>query len=337
MQIAAHCPKVDDDVMSEILRDLRLAHASYGRSEFTAPWGLELPFEDGVRFHFMVEGECWIHAGDRPPLHLSQGDIVLLPHGTGHTIADRLGGRTQSLQSVDRARVGNNIYRLRAGGGGPRALIICCTIGFEGPTAHPLVQMLPEVLHIAAAEHPDGNLAPLLRIMAEEVGDQRIGSATIMARLADVVVTRLIRAWIEMQPDHMGGWLAAVRDANIGRAIAAIHRRPGARWTVDALSVEARMSRSSFAERFTLLLGVPPARYLLQWRMRLAAAWLHGDVMSIAEAAEQLGYATEPAFSRAFKRFFGATPGAVRSRKAMPASRQAETQGADQLAAQARA
>jgi AraC-like DNA-binding protein len=318
MQFAAHCPKVEDDVMSEILRDLRLAHAAYGRSEFTAPWGLELPFEEGVRFHFMVEGECWLHAGDRPPLRLMQGDIVLLPHGTGHVIADRLGAPPQQLREIDRALVGNNIYRLRAGGDGPRALIICCTIGFDGPTAHPLLQMLPELLHISATEHPDRNLADLLRIMAEEVGDQRIGSATIMARLADVVVTRLIRTWIETRPAEMGGWLAAVRDAHIGRAIAAIHRRPGARWTVDALAAEARLSRSTFADRFTALLGVSPARYLLQWRMRLAAAWLRGDVMSIAEAAEQLGYASEPAFSRAFKRFFGATPGAVRARRALP-------------------
>jgi AraC-like DNA-binding protein len=305
-------PDRPPDLLSEVLQDLRLARAAYGRSELTAPWGIEIPFKEGVRFHFVAEGSCWMLTASQPPLCLDTGDVVLLPRGTGHVIADKPTRRPSPLEDVGQELIGNAVYRLTAGGGGERTLIVCCTIGFEGPTAHPLIELLPEVLHVRHSELSDPALPALLSMMADEVLQPQIGSATIMARLADIVMTRIIRAWVETRPSDLTGWLAAIKDPHIGRALAKIHRQPGWDWSVDALASVARMSRSKFSERFSRLLSVSPARYLLQWRMRLAATWLRNEYMTVAQAAAQLGYESDAAFSRAFKRFWGVPPSASR-------------------------
>jgi AraC-like DNA-binding protein len=311
------CPPAEaDDLLSEVLQDLRLARASYCRSEFTAPWGVEMPYAEGVRFHFVAEGTiCMLTAGQEP-LWLEAGDLVLLPHGTGHAIADEPRRRPQPLKELAPQLVGNSTYRLAGGRGGPRSLVVCCTIAFDGPTAHPLLELLPDVLVVRGSTQHESSLPILLNLLASEVASQRIGSATIMTRLADIVMTQIVRAWIETRPFELSGWPAAVRDPQIGAALARIHRQPGDAWTVDTLAVAAGMSRSLFSERFATLLGVAPARYLLQWRMRLGAVWLKNETMTIAEIASRLGYASDAAFSRAFKRFMGLSPGSLRSKSA---------------------
>ncbi len=301
-----------NDLLSEVLRDLRLAHARYGRSELTAPWGIAVPFREGVRFHAMLEGHCWIEAKGLPPLLLERGDVLLLPHGTEHTMSDRPKGRVLPLADVKPALIGNGTYELKSGGGGSRSLIACCTIGFEGPTANPLLELLPAVMHIRHTEHSDTDLPGLLAMMAREAGGQRIGSATVMARLADIVVTQVIRSWVETCSDDLTGWLAAVRDPQIGSALARIHRSPGEDWPVDRLAALSGMSRSRFSQRFKSLLSISPARYLLQWRLRLAESWLRNGYMSLSQVASELGYESDASFSRAFKRFTGISPGAVR-------------------------
>jgi AraC-like DNA-binding protein len=309
---AAGAIAASPDRLSEVLHDLRLAEAAYCRTEVTAPWGIDMPFQDGVRFHFVAEGSCWVMTEAQPPMHLEQGDIVLLPHGTQHVIADAPSRRAVPLAEVGPRLVGNATYRISSGGGGARSLVVCCTIGFEGPTAHPLVQLLPHTLHVKRADAQDPFLPVLLEMMAAEVANERIGSATVMARLADIVVARIIRSWVEARPSELTGWLAAIRDPQIGAALAGIHREPGNGWDVEALALLAGMSRSKFSERFSRLLGISPARYLLQWRMRLAAAWLRNNCMSVSQAALQLGYESEASFSRAFKRFMGMPPGSMR-------------------------
>jgi AraC-like DNA-binding protein len=306
-------PEKPPDLLSEVLQDLRLARASYGRSELTAPWGIEIPFKEGVRFHFLAEGSCWMLTASQSPIFLEQGDVVLLPHGTGHVIADQPSRRPTPLADIGPELIGNAVYRLTAGGGGERSLIVCCTIGFEGPTAHPLIELLPEVLHVRAAEFSDPSLPVLLDMMAAEVLEPQIGSATIMARFADIVMTRIIRAWVQTRPADLTGWLAAVKDPQIGSALARIHRDPGHDWSVESLAAVAGMARSKFSERFSQLLSVSPARYLLQWRMRLAATWLRNEYMTVAQVAAQLGYESDASFSRAFKRFMGVSPSAVRT------------------------
>jgi AraC-like DNA-binding protein len=315
MPVEKYCPAVDTaDLLSEVLQDLRLTQASYGRSEFRAPWGLELPYQDGVRFHFMVEGECYLLSAKHEPIKLQAGDVVLLPHGTGHIIADQPNRAPQTLAQIGPRLIGNSTYQLSGGGGGAKSLLVCCTIAFEGPTAHPLLELLPEVILVRKSDQLASSLPMLLNLMAEEVSARRIGHATVMTRLADIVVTKVIRTWIETRPSDLSGWLAAVKDPQIGVALARIHRQPGEAWTVDTLAEAAGMSRSLFAERFNALIGVSPARYLLQWRMRLAAVWLKNENMTVAEVAQRLGYASDAAFSRAFKRFIGTAPSRLRAR-----------------------
>jgi AraC-like DNA-binding protein len=301
-----------NDLLSEVLRDLRLAHARYGRSELTAPWGIAVPFREGVRFHAMLEGHCWIQAKALPPLLLEKGDVLLLPHGTEHIMSDLPKRRAIPLADVKPALIGNGTYELTSGGGGARSLIACCTIGFEGPTANPLLELLPPVMHIRHSEHGDTDLSSLLAMMGREAEGQRIGSATVMARLADITMTQVIRTWVETCPDELTGWLAAIRDPQIGAALARIHRSPGEDWTVDRLAALAGLSRSRFSLRFKTLLSVSPARYLLQWRLRLAESWLRNGYMPLSQVASELGYESDASFSRAFKRFMGVSPGAVR-------------------------
>jgi AraC-like DNA-binding protein len=313
MAVRHYCPEPRPaDLLSEVLQDLRLARASYGRSELTAPFGIEIPYKEGVRFHFVAEGTCWILTAGQQPLWLDAGDVVLLPHGTGHVMADEPRRRPKPLAALSPQLVGNSTYRLSGGGGGARSLIVCCTIAFEGPTAHPLLELLPDVLLVRRSDQRASSLPMLLNLMAAEVASQRIGSATIMTRLADIVMTQIVRDWIESRPENLSGWIAAVSDPQVGTALARIHRQPGDDWTVDTLAAVAGMSRSLFSERFVALLGVSPARYLLQWRMRLGTVWLKNENMTVSEVAARLGYASNAAFSRAFKRFMGSSPGSLR-------------------------
>jgi AraC-like DNA-binding protein/uncharacterized cupin superfamily protein len=317
------------DALSEILQDLRLAKADYGRSEFTAPWGLHVPHKDGVRFHFIVEGGVTLWQEGHEPIRLDAGDVVLLPHGTAHVMADdERTTRIDPLESIHTELIGDAVYHLSGGGGGKRTLLVCCTIRFEGPTAHPLLELLPDCLVVRKADQSDPSLPKLLDIMAREVSKTRIGTATVMARLADVVVTLIIRAWIETRRSDLQGWLAGVRDPNIGLALAQIHRKPGHPWTVESLASAAGMSRSLFAERFTALMGQTPARYLLQWRIRLATMWIESQRMTVSEAAGRLGYASDAAFSRAFKRVVGTPPSDMRKRRARNLQRSRASQTA---------
>jgi AraC-like DNA-binding protein len=238
---------------------------------------------------------------------------VLLPRGTGHEIADSPTTRAQPLEEFDQDLIGPTTHNMRAGGGGARSLIVCCSLEFDEPAVHPLTQLMAEVLVLRRADASDPALPALLSLMAAEVASQRVGAATVMARLADAVVTCMVRSWAETHTEDLKGWLAGARDAPIGRALAAIHQRPGHLWSVVALAKIAGLSRSVFSERFTAAVGLSPARYLAHWRMHVAGAWLRHGGSTVADIAQRLGYDSEASFSRAFKRLFGVPPGMLRS------------------------
>jgi AraC-like DNA-binding protein len=305
---------VAPDALSAVLQDLRLTHASYCRTELHAPWGIEIPVEDGASLHVIVEGNGWLHTAKSEPLPLGQGDIVLLPQGAGHTIVDAPTSAKRPIQELPRECVGDRVFHIRGGGTGPRALMVCCGMTFEASALHPLLRMMPEVLHVPCGGSRDPVLSILLDTMAAEIREQRMGAATVMARLADIVVARVVRTWVEQRAEHATGWLAAIRDPQIGRALAAFHRNPERDWSVEALGGAAGLSRSQFSERFTAVLGVAPARYVAEWRMHLATRWLTAEHVSIGEVASRLGYDSEPSFSRAFKRIVGVPPGELRQR-----------------------
>lgn len=304
----------DRDTLSEVLADLRLANGSYCRCELTSPWGLDFPSQAQARFHFVVAGECYVRAPKRGWLLLHAGDVVLLPRGKGHALAHDTRSRLRSMAEMPLEEIGERTYQLRHGGSGNRAVLVCCSVSFDQPTVHPLLRMMPPMLLVRAGAREDPMLPVLLDAMAQEVLDARIGAATVMTRLADVVITRVVRSWAESRTftRDAKGWLAALRDPQIGQALLAIHRRPGEPWNVSSLAKLAGVSRSVFSERFSHVVGLPPAKYLAQWRMHIAGLWLSEERITVAEAAGRLGYDSEAAFSRAFKRFRGVPPSVVR-------------------------
>jgi AraC-like DNA-binding protein len=265
-----------------------------------------------MRFHFVAEGESWLVIPGRPNERLHEGDLVLIPHGTGHIIADPPGELARPLERLEHTRVGEETYRLRAGGSGNRALIFCCAVEFDALAARALISAMPEVLLVRRTRARDRALVTTLDEMTEEVASPQMGSSTMMARLADIVIVRALRLWLNDNGNATSGWLAAMRDPKVGAALAAMHRQPGELWTVDSLARIAGMSRSVFSERFTSLLGVSPGRHVAQWRAQMAAGLLRDTRMPIAQIAEQLGYESDASFSRAFRRIMGEPPSAVR-------------------------
>ena len=244
--------------------------------------------------------------------------IVAQHHRSSVSSVDR---RTKPIDEFPLEEIGDKVYQLAAGGGGARALLFCCSVDFEEPAINPLLELMPSALLVRGAATHDATLRVLLDTMAGEVTEQRVGAATVLTRLADVVITRVIRMWVEARGEDATGWLAAIRDPKIGRALAAIHRRPGHAWSVEALADIAHVSRSMFSERFMSAVGVPPARYLSRWRMHLASIWLRNNRRTVSEVAAELGYESDASFSRAFKRYTGLPPSAVRQLKPAYASK----------------
>lgn len=300
------------DALSELLADLRLSGGTYGRCELASTWGIEFPPQVQARFHFVVSGRCWLRGPKRNWIELNPGDVVLMPQGSRHAIAYKPNGRVKPLDRMPLEEIGDRTYALRTGGSGAKVVMVCCSVGFDQPAVEPLLGLMPPMLLIRSGARTDPMLPVLLDAMADEVLARRVGAATVMTRLADVVITRVIRAWVESRSEDTRGWLAAIRDPSIGSALAAMHQKPGERWSVESLADVAKVSRSVFSERFNAVIGMPPAKYLTQWRMNIARGWLRDDQSTVAEAAAKLGYDSEAAFSRAFKRWAGVPPSEVR-------------------------
>ena len=300
------------DPLTDILLDLRLESSFYARSELRAPWGLSFSATDGPSFHMIVTGRCCLRIdADRIPLEA--GDLVLLPHGNEHQIADPPEGRAIPLASLPSERVGQNAALLCYGGNGPVALLICGGVRFAGPLVHPLLELLPRVLLLKRDEQEGTHawLDATLTMLGAEALSLRPGSVAVMTRLADILVLQTIRAWLERDEDRQVGWLRALRDPDIGRALVLIHRSAEEPWSVASLAREVNLSRSVFSERFSRLVGMSPMQYVTRWRMSLASSWIREERMSASEAAHRLRYSSEAAFSRAFKRYLRIPPGSL--------------------------
>ncbi|MBN8887945.1 MAG: AraC family transcriptional regulator [Rudaea sp.] len=302
------------DPLGEALHGLHMSGIFYTRSEFAAPWGLALPaLPQMLMFHVVTAGEGWLEFDGHEPTRLLPGDFILVPHGQGHRLVDTPGGDCAGLFDLPREALSARYEVLRHGGDGATTQMICGAVRFDHPAAQRLVALLPRLIRIEAAHSPHRDwMTETLRFMADEVRALRPGGETVVTRLADILVIQAIRAWIERDPAAQGGWLGALRDKQIGRAVTLLHREPGRAWTLAALAREAAMSRSAFAARFTALVGMPAMQYLTQWRMQHALTRLRERGVSVAALAEELGYQSEAAFSRTFKRIIGIAPGAAR-------------------------
>ncbi|HWQ09335.1 MAG TPA: AraC family transcriptional regulator, partial [Holophaga sp.] len=220
-----------------------------------------------------------------------------------------------AFSSLPLDRIVPNACRLCGGGTGERSVLICGGARLSGAAAHPLLAQLPEVLLVQKRVRAEFDwLRPTLEAMAHEVAHPRPGTMAVMTRLADILIVQAIRAWIASCRSADHGWLAALRDPQVGHSLALMHRQPGRAWDIEELAREVGMSRAVFAERFAALVGQPPKQYLTRWRMRLAGQWLQEEKVNLAQVAERLGYGSEAAFSRAFKRHHGASPGGFHRR-----------------------
>jgi len=303
-----------------------LSGSSYCRTELSSPWGLEIPARDTASFHVIVSGCAWLRAGGEPIL-LEEGDLVLLPHGRGHFLGDMPHSPTVRIDAIRHRKIGQGASVLRHGGKGKRAMIICGGVKFEEPVYHPLLDSIPEALLIRGqAGRSEKWVQNTIEMMALEAKTPRPGTPTVITHLTDILVIQAVRAWLEQSRDDTG-WVSAVRDPHIGRAIALIHRQPERRWSVGALASEAHLSRSVFAERFAKLAGMSPMQYVTRWRIRLANVWIREDRMALSEIAGRIGYGSEAAFSRAYKRETGVPPGTARRGQAISLPHSAPASG----------
>ena len=308
-------PQRQPDPLGEILHFVRMSGTFYCRTELTEPWALELPRRANcVSFHVVTTGSCWLEAGDRRQL-LQAGDLALIPHRLGHKLFSDPSAQPARIDQLHYEYVSDRYAILRHGGGGAATTLICGVARFDHPASRHVVELLPDIIYLKAGGFDQVDwLSTTLRFMAAEARELHPGGETVITRLADILVIQAIRSWIEHGPAGGANWLRAVQDRHIGRAIVLMHRDPERRWSVASLASEVAMSRSTFSARFTQLAGEPAMHYLARWRMQLALTWLEAPETSIAESAIRLGYRSEAAFKRAFRRYTGLSPGAVRRR-----------------------
>lgn len=296
--------------LAHALHTVRMRGTFYCRAELTAPWALAMPaVADAVSFHVLTAGTCWVSVPGHAPVELRAGDLALVPHGRGHDLLSAPNsGHPRPVERLPQDYLTEHYSVLRHGGGGPATQLVCGVVGFDEPVARELVRVLPPVLLAAGS----ATVRETVRLMAEELSHLRPGGEVVATRLADILVVQAVRGWLETDPGAREGWLRALDDERVGRALEAVHAEPGRSWTLEELARTAAMSRSAFTARFTALVGEAPMSYVTRWRMLLAQTRLREGDTTVAALAGELGYRSEAAFSRAFTRTVGRTPGAVR-------------------------
>jgi AraC-like DNA-binding protein len=302
------------DPLGEALHFLRMNGAFYCRSELSAPWGLTLPpMPAYLWFHVVTAGRVWVETDEADARLLQPGDFALVPHGEGHRLRSEPGAPVPGILELERESVSDRYEILRHGQGGTPTTLICGAVRFDHPSARNLLEIMPGTIHIEASSSPQMDwMQSTLRLMAAEAKELRPGGEAVITRLGDILVIQAIRSWIETDPAAQTGWLGALQDRQIGRAISLIHRDPARAWTVASLARELAMSRSAFAARFTELVDEPVMQYVTRWRMQVAVNSLKEEGATVAELAHRLGYRSEAAFARAFKRVIGVPPGAIK-------------------------
>lgn len=299
--------------LADALHMLRLTGVLYCRADAGAPWGVDFPqLESHMSVPVVLSGRCILEvAGERHVLEA--GSAALIPRGTPHVLASAEGVPAEPLFDLPFEQVGERFERMRIGGDGARTQIAYAALCADDALTQRLAAELPAVIIVDAAEDEEfGSFRSVLRLMAREAATDQLGGDTVLARLADVLVVQVLRRWLTGAEAPTTGWLAALSDPHVGRALSRMHADPAQEWTLVALAREARMSRSTFADRFTSLIGEPPMRYLAGWRLQQAHSELTRTDAPIGVVAARVGYASEAAFSRAFKRRHGTTPGEAR-------------------------
>jgi AraC-like DNA-binding protein len=307
------------DVLSDVLSALRLRGVLYFSTEFRPPWGLRVPLHRRVaRFHLVARGSCWVRAFGRTEelVHLETGDLILIPHGAEHVLADTPDTPCRTVDEVVKAAGFEGRGALVLGGedtGAPTRLV-CGHFEFDEDVDHPLLGQLPVALVIRWDEAVrDTPLEDVFRFITREVRDGRPGHDAIVRRLSEVLFVEAVRVWAGGAEDDRG-LLAALKDPRLGEALAAIHGDPAAPWTLESLGRRAAMGRTAFAQRFREIVGQAPLQYVTSWRVQNAKRLLAESQLTIEQIADRIGYKSGAAFSRVFKKSTLTSPGDYRRR-----------------------
>lgn len=313
------------DVLSEVLHGVRLTGAIYFDVRARAPWTAETPplpqihtkvmpdFEYVIGFHIVLDGDCWAYLVEEsePPVWMSAGDTILLTRGDGHVLGTEAGRRAEPDYGIYRRAQDRPLPFVldELGGEGESTRFVCGYLGCDARPFNPILNALPRMVHVQNVEGQRNSTIELIRLALEESTGRREGKETVLAKLSELMFVGALRQYIDTLSSDSKGWLAGLRDPQVGAALNLIHGRPAEDWTLERLAEAVHMSRSAFADRFSYYVDESPIRYLARWRMQLALRYLDSPGTSIAEAAERVGYHSEAAFNRAFKKYMGIPPG----------------------------
>jgi len=331
------CRVVSADTLSDVLGHVRLSGAVFFDIDATAPWVAESPAarevapyilpgaEHVIEYHLVVSGRCYGGIVGTPQVELRAGDLVIFPQGDAHVMSSSPGMRAKPDLEVHQRPPGALLpIALEMNGGGEHTAVICGFLGCDARPFNPLLAALPRTLLVRGSELapsaqglaralPNGSSLGLLTELAlAESKARRAGGECALSRLSELMFVEAVRRYVDSLPPGQDGWLAGLRDPHVGRALALLHEHPARAWSLDDLARDAGQSRSLLAERFVQLVGLPPMQYLAKWRMQLAAERLRATNEGLSQIAERVGYGSESAFSRAFKRLVGVAPAVFR-------------------------
>ena len=303
-----------EDVLGDVLQSIHLHSTLYCRAKMGAPWGFRVSGREVASFHIVTSGMCWLTVeGMEEPVLLTEGDLVILPHGHVHTMTDDPKSPVTMLEDLKPKQPVEKDGIFYGMGQGAVTTLVCGGLELEDYSTNPLYSILPAFIHMRSN---DEYSLPWLRAIVElvrvEASINREEAETIITRLSELLFIQAVRAYIRTIGDKNVGWLGALRDPEIGQALALIQRQPGEAWTVGSLACCVSLSRSAFSAKFRQLVGEPPMQYITRVRLTKAAAELRTYAATLVEVATSVGYESEVAFSKAFKRYFGVAPGAYR-------------------------
>jgi len=303
-----------EDVLGDVLQSIHLHSTLYCRAKMGAPWGFRVSGREVASFHIVTGGSCWLTVeGMEEPVLLTEGDLVILPHGHAHTMTDHPKSPVTMLEDLKPKQpvAKNGIFYSM--GQGAVTTLVCGGLELEDYSTNPLYSILPAFIHMRSNdEYSFPWLQAIVELVRVEASVNRVEAETVITRLSELLFIQAVRAYIRTIGDRNVGWLGALKDPQIGQALALIQHQPGEAWTVGSLACRVSLSRSAFSAKFRQLVGEPPMQYITRVRLTKAAASLRTHPATLVEVATSVGYESEVAFSKAFKRYFGIAPGAYR-------------------------
>lgn len=322
------------DTLSDVLQAVRLTGALFFLVDASTPWAAEAPStaalapailpraQHVVSYHVITRGSFWCEIDGRPPEPLAAGDIIIIPHGEAYALASEPGLRSgltieESLSWFRHMAAGHCSFVVTEGGGGEEKIgVFCGFLGCDAIPFNPALAALPQLVHLCPPQTGVDPINALIALAAAESREPKAGGRSVLLRIGELMFVEVVRRYLSSASASEGGWLAGLRDPLVGRALALLHQSPARPWTLEELAREAGTSRSVLTERFTLLVGRPPMQYLAAWRIQLASRQLADGASKVSAIAREVGYESEAAFSRAFKRLTGTAPASWRRQAA---------------------